>query len=86
MAHQDQGGVGEAHPSAGALEQLHAGLAFQHGELLRDGGRRELKRVRHRGDRAALVQLAQQPEAPELEHREETLLDIAHESESILKR
>ena len=59
VAHQDQGGVGEAHSPTGALEQLHAGLAFQHGELLRYGGRRELKCVRHGRDRASLVQLAQ---------------------------
>ena len=56
---QDQRGVREPHPSAGALEQLHAGLAFQHRELLGDGRGRELKRVRHRRDRASLVQLAQ---------------------------
>ena len=66
---QHQRRVREAHAAAGSLEQPHAGLALENGELLRDGRRRELQGVGHRGDRAALPQLAQQAEAPELEHR-----------------
>ena len=66
---QHQRRVREAHAAAGSLEQPHAGLALEDGELLGDGRRRELEGVGHRGDRAALPQLAQQAEAPELEHR-----------------
>ncbi len=61
--------VGQAHAAAGPLEQPHAGLALEHRELLRDRRGRELERVGDRGDRPALVQLAQQPEAAEVEHR-----------------
>ena len=61
--------VGQPHAAAGPLEQLHAGLALEHRELLRDGRGRELQRVGDGGDRPALVQFAQQPQAAELEHR-----------------
>ena len=61
--------VGQADTPARALEQAHAGLALEHRELLRDRRRRELERVGDRGDRPALMQLAQQSEAAELEHR-----------------
>ena len=60
---EHQRGVGQPHAAAGALEQRHAGLALEHRELLRDGRRRELQRVGDRGDRPALVQLAQQAQA-----------------------
>ena len=53
-------GVGEPHAAADALEQRHAGLALELGQLLRDGGRRVGQRVGDRGDRPALAQLAQQ--------------------------
>ena len=59
VTHEHQCGVGEAHTAPCALEQLHAGLTLEHGQLLRDGRGRELERVRHRGNRASLVQLAQ---------------------------
>ena len=74
---QHERGVGQAHPSPRALQQRHAGLALEHRELLRDGRGRELKRVRDGGDRPAVVQLAQQAQSPELEHREGTLPIIA---------
>ena len=54
--------VGEPDVAADPLEQLHARLALEHRELLRHRRRRELQRVGDRGDRPALVQLAQQPE------------------------
>ena len=66
-------------PRPARSSSAHAGLALEHGELLRDGRGRELERVGDGGDRPALAQLAQQPQAPELEHREETLLNIASE-------
>ena len=76
--------VGQAHAAAGALEQPHAGLALEHRELLRDGRRRELQRVGDRGDRPALVQLAQQAQAAEVEHCAATLPNLVQKSESIL--
>ena len=42
-------------PAPGALEQPHARLALEDRELLGDGRRRELERVGHRGDGAALA-------------------------------
>ena len=69
--------VGQAHAAAGALEQPHAGLALEHRELLRDGRRRELERVGDGGDRPALVQLAQQAEAVDVEHRAATLPNLS---------
>ena len=76
--------VGQAHAAPGALEQPHAGLALEHRELLGDGGRRELERVGDGGDRPALVQLAQQAQAAEVEHRAGTLLNQRQKSESLL--
>jgi hypothetical protein len=69
--------VGQAHTTPGALEQAHPGLALEHRKLLRHGRRRELERVGDRGDRPALVQLAQQAQAAEVEHRVATLLDLS---------
>ena len=56
-------------PRPGRLEQRHARLALQHGELLRDRRRRELERFGHRGDRASVVQLAQQAQSAQVQHR-----------------
>ena len=68
VAGQHERGVGQADPSPGPLEQLHAGLALEHRELLRYGRRRELERVGDGGDRPPLVQLVQKPQAAEIEH------------------
>ena len=68
VADEDERGVGQADAAAGPLEQRHARLALEHGELLGDGGRRELQRVGDRGDGAARVQLVQQSQAAEIEH------------------
>ena len=81
---QHERGVGQADAAPGALEQLHAGLALEDGELLRDRRRRELERVGDGRDRPALAELAQEAEAAQVEHASATLLDIAYESESIL--
>jgi len=81
--HEPERRIGQPHAAPGALEQQHAGLALEHRELLGDGRRREPERVGDRGDRAALAELAQEPQAPEVEHRSATLPIHRHESESI---
>ena len=63
----------EAAGAAGALEQLHAGLALERGELLGDGRRRVAERVGGGGDRAAAGELAQDAEAADVEHAEAQL-------------
>ena len=68
--------VGQPHAATGAFEQLHAGLALEHRELLRDGRRRELERVGDGSDRPAFVQLAQEAQAVDVEHRAATLLSL----------
>ena len=67
-------GVGQAHAAARRLEQLDAGLALEHGQLLRDGRGRELQGVGDRGDRAAGVQLVQQPQPVQVERHAEAML------------
>jgi len=84
MLDEQEGRVGESHAAPGALEQRHARLALEHRQLLRDRRRRELQGLGHRGDRPALVQLAQQTEAAKLEHREATLPINGKKSESLL--
>ena len=76
VADEHERRVGQAHAAAGALEQAHAGLALEHRELLRDGRRRELQRVGDRGDRPALVQLAEQAQAAQVEHCIATLPNL----------
>ena len=68
MTDQDERGVGQPDASSGGLQQRHARLALEHGELLGDGRRRVLQRLGDRGDRAAGVQLVQQAQAAEVEH------------------
>ena len=68
VAHEHERGVGEPDAAPGPLEQGHAGLALEHRQLLRDRGGRELQRIRHRGDRASLVQLVEQAQAAQIEH------------------
>ncbi len=74
MTDQRERRIRQAHAAAGLLEQLDARLALEGGELLRDRRGRELQRLGDGGDRPALVQLAQQAEASEVEHRVVTLL------------
>ena len=68
MAHEDERRVGQTHSPPRPLEQRHARLPLEHGELLRDGRGRELERVGDGGDRPALVQLVQQAQAAQIEH------------------
>ena len=76
-------GVRQPHAAPRPLQELNPGLALEHRELLRDGGRRVLQRLRHRRDRAALVELVQQPQPAEVEHQA-MLLNTGNESQSIL--
>ena len=84
VADEHERRVGQPDAAAGALEQAHARLALEHRELLRDGRWRELQRVGDGRDRAALVQLAQQAQAAELEHRKERYRISRQKSESLL--
>ena len=68
VADEHERRVGQPHAAAGRLEQRQPGLALEHGELLGDGGGRELERVGDGGDRAAGVQLVQEAQPPEVEH------------------
>ena len=70
VADQDERGVGQADAAPRPLEQRHARLALEHRELLRDGRRRELERIRDGGDRPALVQLVEQPQPAQVKHGE----------------
>ena len=70
---QHQRRVGQPHAAACALEQRNPGFALEHRELLGDRRGRVLERVGDGGDRAAPVQLAQQAQAAEVEHRVGTL-------------
>ena len=56
--------------AAVALEQLHAGLALERGELLRDRGGGVAERVGGGGDRPARGELAQDAQAADVEHCE----------------
>ena len=67
-ADQRPAGVGEQHAAAGALEQRHAHLALEHRQLLGDGARGVVQRAGDRADGAPLLELAQEPQATEVEH------------------
>ena len=58
-----------------ALDQRHAGLALQRRELLGHRGRRVGQRLGDGGHGAALMQLAQQPQAADVEHEAELIDD-----------
>jgi hypothetical protein len=60
---------GQPDPAAGWLEQAHPGLLLQRGELLGHCGRAVGQRLGHGGDGASAGELAEQPQAPEVEHR-----------------
>jgi hypothetical protein len=73
--------VGQAHAAADALEQRTPARARASPAAGTRRGR-ELQRVGDGGDRPALAQLAQQAQAPEVEHRSATLPVSDQESES----
>jgi hypothetical protein len=66
---QDAGGIGQPHAASGALEQRYTGLALQHRQLLGHGGGRVLQRVGDRRDRSPGIELVQETQPPEVEHR-----------------
>ena len=61
-------GLGEPQPAAVALDELHAGLALERGELLADGGRRHPERLGRRGDAASGRDLAEDAHALHVQH------------------
>ena len=84
VADEHERRIGEPHAPPRPLEQRDARFALEHGELLGDRRGRELERVGDRGDRSALAQLAQETQAAQIEHREETLLHSQRKPEWFL--
>ena len=68
VADEHLGGAGEAHAAAVALEHGLADLALERGELLGDGGRREVQRVGGGRERPLLGDLAQDAQAAGVDH------------------
>ncbi len=68
VLHEDLGLRREHHPPADAAQERDAGLALQLRELLRHRRRAERQRVSDRADRAAELELAQEPQPSHLEH------------------
>ena len=68
MADEHLGGAREPHAAAVALHDRLADLALERGELLGDGGRREVEHVGRRRERAVLGDLAQDPQAADVDH------------------
>jgi hypothetical protein len=68
VAGKDGAGRSERHAPARALEQRHAGLPFQGGELLRHGRRGIRECGGNRGDRSPVRELKQQTEPAYVDH------------------
>ena len=62
-------GLGEPHGPRAALDERHARLALERGDLLRDRGGGESERLRRGGDGAVFRDGAQHPHAPNVEHK-----------------
>ncbi len=62
-------GGGQGDPPTGPLQQRHAGLALQRGELLGHGGRRLGVRLGHGGDGAEVGKIPQQAQATDVKHQ-----------------
>jgi len=60
--------AGQPHAAAVALDHRLADLALERGELLRDGGRREVERVGGGSERPVLGDLAQDTQAAGIDH------------------
>lgn len=73
VADEHAGGVRQPNTATGALEQRDARLALEHRKLLRDRRRREAKRLGDRRDRAARLELPEEPQSAEIEQGEEML-------------
>ena len=68
VADEHLGRAGQPHAAAVALDDGLADLALERGELLGDGGGREVQRVGGRGDGALLGDLAQDAQAAGVDH------------------
>jgi hypothetical protein len=75
VADEHAAGLGQPDPAPGALEQRRTGLALEHAELLGDRAGRVVERPSRAVERAASLDLAQQAEPPQVEHRSATLHD-----------
>ena len=81
----------QLHPAAGSLDELDAGFALERGQLLRYGGRREPERVGDGSDTAAVCELAQNPQARDVEddvlgHRPDYRRGCPHDDSAALMR
>ncbi len=66
---EDLGLLGQPHPPPDRLQQLHPDLGLQLRELLGDGGGRVRQGRRDGRQRAAVLELAQQPQSVQIKHR-----------------
>ena len=66
-------GLGQDDAARAALEQARAGLALEHRDLLRDGGRRVGEDVGGTRQRAAARDLAQYTQSADVQHRRNVL-------------
>ena len=73
----------EAHAAARGFEQRVADLAFERGQLLRDRRRREMQRIRGRGERAVVGHRSQRPQSSQVDH-EDDLTGQLHKVQSLL--
>jgi hypothetical protein len=63
---EEAAGVSQPHPAAGPLQDAHAGLLLQDGQLLRDRGRGVAEGGGDRGEGAPLGQLAEHAQAAQI--------------------
>ena len=68
MVEQHVGGPREHEPAAPALGDRLAHLALERGELLGDGRRRQVQRLRRRGDRAVVGERSQDAQPADVDH------------------
>ena len=68
VRHEQMPGRGQAQRASLLLEQRHAGLAFEHGQLLGDGGTGQVQCVRCGADRPARSEFTEQREAAQIKH------------------
>ena len=70
---QQAAGVGQPHAAAGLLQQPHADLLLQDGQLLGDRGRGVAERGGDRGEGPPLLQLAEHAQPAQVQHHVGTL-------------
>ena len=81
---EDERRVGQPNAASRPLQQAHACLALEHRELLGHRRGREAQRLGHGGDGSPGVQLAQEPQSVEVEHRPATLTSPRYEPSLLL--